>query len=360
MKAKPIFYAACLLLFTTAVGFTFQSQTPTEKKAEEEYKNIQIFKGQPASVVRPAMDGITAALGVKCDFCHVQDAKGIFQFEKDEKEEKNTAREMYRMMNNINKDNFGGRMEVTCATCHQGRPGPNRIPPIGQAVAEQPGPRSDAASMPKADDLLAKYAAAIGGADAVAKVQSLAIKGNITSSDFNATMEQYAKAPGNVLTTLTFKQGVFIQGYDGTTGWQSFAGHAEKLAGTELETVKGSSPLFYVNPKLAYPGFRRVRKDTINGKDVYLVDVQADNDSPMRTRLYFDAATGLLDRVWYGTQTVVGIVPATEDYSDYKEVNGVKMPFTIVDTSGDGVRTITLTDVKVNAPVDNSKFSMPK
>ena len=361
MKPRAFFHAACLLLFTTAVGFKFQQPAPDAKepKAEDVYKNIVIFKGMPASVVKPAMDGITAALGVKCDFCHVQDAKGMFQFEKDEKEEKNTARAMFTMMNKINADNFGGRMEVTCATCHQGRPGPNRIPPIGQAPVES-NTNATVITAPKADDLVAKYVAAIGGVDAVDKVKSLSIKGNVASSDFNATMEQYAKAPDKVLATYTFKQGVFTQGFDGTTGWQSFGGHTQQIQGTELATFKASSPLFYVNPKLGYSAFRRVRPDTLNGKDVYVADVQGDPSAPMRIRLYFDGSSGLLSRVWYGTQTVVGIVPSTEDYSNYKDVDGVKMPFTIVDTSGDGVRTITLTEVKANASIDDSKFAMPR
>ena len=361
MKSRALIPISSIAVFLTSAGFAFQQQaaTPAEPLAEQTYKNVVIFKGQPASVLRPAMDGMEAALGVQCDYCHVQDGKGNFQFEKDDNDHKQTARDMYKMMTKINADNFDGRLEVTCATCHQGHSSPNRIPPIGQPHEEVGGAGPNNATLPTGDDLVSKYATAIGGADAVAKVQSLSIKGNIASSDFNASMEQYAKAPGNVLTVLTFKQGVFTQGYDGTTGWQSFAGHAEKLAGTELATLKGSSPMFYVNPKLAYSGFRRVRKDTLNGKDVYVADVQSDPNASLRIRLYFEASSGLLDRVWYGTQSVVGTIPATEDYSDYRDVDGVKMPFTIVDTSGDGVRTLTLTDVKTNESVDDSKFAMP-
>src|ERR1700730_1248785 len=62
------------------------------KKAEEQFKNIQILKGVPADQVMPAMQFIAASLGVGCEFCHVQGA-----FEKDDKKTKQTARKMMPM-----------------------------------------------------------------------------------------------------------------------------------------------------------------------------------------------------------------------------------------------------------------------
>src|ERR1700678_2099865 len=85
------------------------------KKAEEQFKNIQVLKGIPADQLIPAMQFITASLGVECEFCHVQGA-----FEKDDKKPKETARKMIAMMFAINKDNFAGHREVTCYSCHRG------------------------------------------------------------------------------------------------------------------------------------------------------------------------------------------------------------------------------------------------
>jgi hypothetical protein len=85
------------------------------KLAEEAFKNIQILKGIPAPELLNAMRSFTRALGVKCEFCHVEGA-----FEKDDKPEKQTARKMLAMARGINKDNFGGERRVTCWTCHRG------------------------------------------------------------------------------------------------------------------------------------------------------------------------------------------------------------------------------------------------
>jgi len=363
MKSRILLSIFSAGIFLAAAGFTRQQPKSAEPTAETQFKNIQIFKGMPASVVRPAMDGITAALGVRCGFCHVQDAKGQWQFEKDDKDEKKTAREMFTMMNKINADSFGGRMVITCATCHQGHSSPNRIPPIGQPAMDTRGPGgpnvANDATMPKADDLLAKYMSAIGG-DAVGKVTTLTMKGKMTGNGENADVTIEAKAPDKVRSASNFKEGLFTQGFDGTTGWQKFSTFpVEVLNGSELDSLKRSTPFYVINPKAAYPNFRRVRKDTLDGKDVYVVDVQPQDNAP-RIRLYFDANTGLLSRVWTGEQTVVGIVPSTDDYSDYRDVSGVKVPFMIVSTSGGGVFTTTFSDVKTNVDIPDSEFSQPK
>src|SRR3984885_6219928 len=96
---------------------------PGPKKAEEQFKDIQVFKGIPADQLIPAMQFITASLGVECEFCHVQGA-----FEKNDKKPKQTARKMIAMMFAINKDNFEGHREVTCYSCHRGRTDPVAMP----------------------------------------------------------------------------------------------------------------------------------------------------------------------------------------------------------------------------------------
>lgn len=67
--------------------------TAAVKMTENTFKNIQILKAVPADQLIPAMEFITASLGVECEFCHVLNA-----FEKDDKKPKQTAREMMQMM----------------------------------------------------------------------------------------------------------------------------------------------------------------------------------------------------------------------------------------------------------------------
>jgi hypothetical protein len=116
--AHPVLKLRYMLLALTMLwAIPAMSQDPAQapKPAEEVYKNIQVFKGVPAPQLMEAMHSFTHSLGVKCDFCHVEHA-----FDKDDKQEKQTARKMILMARGINKDNFGGERRVTCWTCHRG------------------------------------------------------------------------------------------------------------------------------------------------------------------------------------------------------------------------------------------------
>ena len=99
--------------------------TPEVIKAEARFKNIKAFKGFPSDEVFPAMQFMSAALGVDCEFCHVDREP-----ERDDKKEKEIARKMITMTLAINQNNFGGRVEVTCMSCHRGATHPVSVPII--------------------------------------------------------------------------------------------------------------------------------------------------------------------------------------------------------------------------------------
>src|SRR5260370_32223689 len=103
------------------------------KKAEDVYKNIKALNGVPADQVVPAMQFITASLGADCEYCHVRGA-----MEKDDKLPKVTARKMMQMMFAINKENFEGKREVTCYSCHHGSHEPVATPIIAQGPEPPP------------------------------------------------------------------------------------------------------------------------------------------------------------------------------------------------------------------------------
>ncbi len=154
------------------------------KKAEEQFKNIQVLKGVPADQLFPTMQFISASLGVECDFCHVQGA-----FEKDDKKPKQIARKMMEMMFAINKDNFDGHRAVTCYSCHRGNAKPAAIPvvmaeetnrtPLNMPSSAGEAKDSKQPTGPSGDQLLEKYVQASGGAAAIDKVSTRVMKGTM-------------------------------------------------------------------------------------------------------------------------------------------------------------------------------------
>src|SRR6266478_6361958 len=153
-------YVAVTVLALSAICWAQPTQPsttiPSPKTTEQVYKNIQVLKGVPADQLIPAMQFIAASLGVQCDFCHLENA-----FDKDDKETKQTARKMMRMMFAIHRDNFDGHKEVTCYACHRGAHKPVATPiiseePIQPALEEKNYEEGNAASLPSADKIIEK------------------------------------------------------------------------------------------------------------------------------------------------------------------------------------------------------------
>jgi len=107
-----------------------------QQLAEERFKNIQIFKGQPAQNVMRAMMFFTKSLGVECSFCHVHGA-----MDKDDKNEKKFARTMYQISMFANKSI--GEPRVSCYTCHRGHQEPEMPADMTKAQVEEMFKKAD-------------------------------------------------------------------------------------------------------------------------------------------------------------------------------------------------------------------------
>src|ERR1051325_1192210 len=116
-----------ILALTISSAFAVSTSFAQQQTTEQRFKNIQIFKGLPATQLDPTMAFISGSLGVRCNYCHVTTA-----FEKDEKQTKLTARRMIQMVLDLNKGSFNNQGAVSCYTCHRGKPTPVSVPTMGQ------------------------------------------------------------------------------------------------------------------------------------------------------------------------------------------------------------------------------------
>ena len=98
-----------------------------KRPVEEAFKNIQSLKGVTAGQLMATMGNFTRSLGVECNFCHVPGA-----FEKDDKQNKITARKMLAMTGVVAKEYFNGRPRINCYVCHRGRHEPVNMPATPQ------------------------------------------------------------------------------------------------------------------------------------------------------------------------------------------------------------------------------------
>ncbi len=335
-----------------------EMQTKQVETAGQHFKNIKVLNDMPADQLGKVMNLMSTSLGVNCNYCHIGE-----DFAKDGKQEKETAREMITMTLNLNKNSFGGRTEISCNTCHQGHTHPqsaiNFDAPVPEPRPKQPDVK------PTIDAILAKYETAVGGKAALAKIISRTITASRVEPD-GKTMEaeEILQKGDKTLTTTTYNSKekgnyVVVESYDGTSVWKTGNKESIALKADEMEQIKRNAQIFtYADLKIVYPKMDYRFTDKIGGREVYLVlATTADNQ---RERLYFDSQTGFLVRRVASSPTVLGAFQYQTDYADYKDFGGVKIPTTIRYNVPNIAWTRKITDVKINAPVDDAKFSSGK
>jgi hypothetical protein len=353
-------------------------QPPQEKTVEQVGKNIKVLTGMPESQLIPVMNFFAASMGRRCNYCHVNN-QGQWDYASDAKPEKTSARDMVKLVMEINKTTERLKLDpVSCYTCHRGRTSPQSIPALplplpspppnaGGAGGPNPGASPQASpgatpALPSADEIFSKYAAAVGGQAAIDKLKSRTVKGTFTQANGNSFQFELSQAaPDKFYLLVTTPQGTLERGFNGQVGWEKTASGVREITGGELINFKAANGLFsLLKLKEQYTRAPRVRKDKLGDRDVYILDgATADN---RRMRLYFDAGSGLLLRRTTTMPTMVGIIPDQIDLEDYREADGLKFPFTARAAAlevGNPTSTRTFTEVKLNGPVDESKFNMP-
>lgn len=334
------------------------SSQPVEQTMEQKYKNIQVLKGLPASQLRPMMNYINAALGVNCAFCHVRNGDQ-WEFEKDDNNHKKIARRMIQMTMDINKNSFQGRVQVSCYTCHRGDEHTVGIPPLPRVAPAEAQPSTDPRPTPQ--QILAKYAEAIGSKEAVEKIKTRVIKGvSVAANGQDFPLEVVFASPDKYSLSVNLPQGASAQKLNGASGWIKNA--REDRAMESVDLARARSWAWSLEPlqiKEPYPqmGFGGTVK--INGRDTQVVRMGLPDKR--RAAFHFDKETGLLTRRLVMTETPIGVDSEQTDYEDYREVDGVKVAHTIRVTYLDNLYSYTrkFTEIKHNAPVDESQFKAP-
>jgi hypothetical protein len=366
--------AAFIVIVSTSSAQNPPAAAPAQTSATEKTigqigKNIQVLKDLPESQLLPMMNFMATSLGVRCSFCHMN-KDGNWDYASDEKPAKKTARNMIAMTMGVNKNTFSGNAEVSCYTCHRGRtsvvhtvslplPTPEPRPSPSPATAGAGGQQQQPA-LPTAEQVLEKYYQAIGSTAAIEKLKTRVMKGTLTTATgAEIGYEVTQSGPDMVISTVTTTDtGAVERGFNGKVGWEKSQRGVRELGSDALSVFRRIS--LYHDLKLA-PQFTRmtVGKGKINDREVYVL--RGTTTEGKREQLFFDAQTGLLIRRSLTTVTAIGNIPELIDFEDYRDVDGLKMPFTVrqssVDANSPAVKKFT--EIKLNVPVDEKRFNKP-
>lgn len=351
---------AFLVVFPFLAVFLFSTRAQEQsapKTAAQQFKNIQTLKDIPADQVIPTMQFIAGALGVDCEFCHVQHAN-----DKDDKKEKQTARKMIEMELAINKAHFKNEIEVTCYTCHRGSPHPVGVPMLtvntGKMPEHEHHEMSAQESLPSADQILDKYLAAAGGADALHKIKTRVQKGTVEAMGQQYPIEIYSEAPEKRLSISHPSFGESVTAFDGQAGWLTTPRGVHPMNLSERQSARIDAQIYFpARLRELYQDFKVLPGETIDGRATFLVTAKGASTPPLR--LFFDQQTGLLLRLIRYTETPLGNNPLEVDYADYRDSSGLKIPYQWTLTRTNGSFTIRINSVQENVPIDEKLFVMP-
>jgi len=216
------------------------------------------------------------------------------------------------------------------------------IPPPKQETSQP-----DASSLEKGKELLQRLQRAVGGADKLAAVKDYTQLAEYTlgPNARNMKVKQTDRwlAPTTLRQDSDSRDGKLTAYYDGERGWFANERASTILAGAPLKQVKGD--LFRVY-------FRLFLSDRIAGRVVNAVAddmIEISDASGEITRLVIDA-DGMPKQVLYETTNVSGPpAPVMEEYSDFREVAGVKIPFFIrIVQGGQMSADVKVEDFRVN------------
>jgi hypothetical protein len=384
--ATAIAVAAFVGSLTTA-RVTTQGQP---RLSDQVFKNVQVLKGIPVDEFLGTMGIMAASLQFDCSDCHVNAGTANVDWAADTPR-KITARRMVSMVAAINQNNFGGRQLVTCWTCHRNRDKPLVTPTLatiyGTPAIEPDDVVTQFPGADSAQSILDRYIQASGGAQRLAGLTSISARGiavGFGGFGGNGTVEIVAKAPDKRATIILFKaetnRGDQIRTYDGNAGWVrtplNVVGEFQ-LIGSDLDGAR-------VDAQLSFPGqIKTILTNLKSGPPTTITDlpaptsqssvlqgavanqnhvvdvVQGTGPRGLLVTLYFDQQTGLLLRELRYGLSPIGRVPTQIDFADYRDVNGIQLPFRMTFAWLDGRDAIVLDEIRTNVPVDEAKFGRP-
>jgi len=214
------------------------------------------------------------------------------------------------------------------------------------------------------DEIVAKHIAATGGADKIKSIKTIRMNGKLEAQSMEAPFVMLVKQPNMLRNEITVQGLVLVQAWDGKSGWDivPFTGKKDPEAVTadEAKELQDQADLW---PLLDYQSkgnkVELLGKDKIEGSDAYKLKLtRASGDVEI---VYLDTDS-FLEIKEESTRNIRGSEQQTEtSYSDYRDTNGLMLPYAIESSvkGSPDKQKITVEKVEVNVPVEDSVFKMP-
>ena len=315
-------------------------------------KNVKILVGLSRPEVQRVMNQMRAGLGVHCHYCHVTGQDPSV----DGTPQKERAREMMRMVIDLNQRHFGGREVVTCFTCHNGRPHPALTPPLPQPLPRDlPAnpPVAETKKPPSASEVLQRYVAAVGRIVPAAEPRMI-IATRATPLGGPVAMKVFESGE-QMRLDITLPDGTALTHVlTGSGGWIRDKSGVREMQPEEVIGARMGRRAFAPFTESSFGDDATVTSEKIGDQDVWVVETP-------NARYSFDAGSGFLLRRVVFYSSPVGRIPEQTEFDHYRDVGGVKVPFTtrvaLVDPWLGGTRQATT--IVIGKPIPPTELEKP-
>ncbi|MBV6457850.1 MAG: hypothetical protein HONBIEJF_00970 [Fimbriimonadaceae bacterium] len=336
IAARFAFFGFAVTPFVVAIGQT------QEQKAEQAFKDIQVFKGMPASDIIPAMQFMAASMNYKCTDCHVPNDYAAPHKNKTE------ARKMVILQRDINKNHFDNRLEVTCMTCHHKKEHPDAIPmPANIRRRHQ---EMESPVFP--EELVDAHVKESGKLTAAIVRTGTLTAPNETTHKIETVPLELIQAPGGKYRIVAGDRKIAS---DGKSAW-----YGEYPLMDEPMAIFGRIGRTWVGDA----DFKGLTALTVLGKEAIgtseTIVVQGYRQATTSAEeLYFDTKSNRLVRLVNFRKSSLGTVVSAIDFSNYKPVGEASVPMKVVFTSAEGDQWVMeFKTAKVDPSVKESAFKL--
>ena len=315
-------------------------------------KNVKILVGLSRPEVQRVMNLMRAGLGVHCRYCHVAGQDPSV----DATPQKERAREMMRMVIDLNQRHFGGREVITCFTCHNGSPRPTLVPPLPQALPrELPAnpPAAETRKVPSPSEVLQRYVAAVARIVLPSEPRTI-IATHATPLGGPVAMK-LLESGEQMRMDFTLPDGTAVtRVLNGSGGWIRDKSGVRDMQPEDIVSARMARRPFAPFSESSFGHDATVTSEKIGDRDVWVVATPT-------ARYSFDSESGLLLRRVVFFSSPVGRIPEQTEFDHYRDVGGVKVPFTmrvaLVDPWLGGTRQATT--IVVGKPIAPTEFEKP-
>jgi len=231
---------------------------------------------------------------------------------------------------------------------------------------------AQAAAAQTADEIIEKSIAAMGGRAAFDKVKSRAMTGTISigtpAGDLPGTIEMLNAVPNKTRMVINADLSAFGAGplvidqrFDGTAGYvlDTMQGNRD-ITGGQLEGLKNNSfPHPFLNYKAMGMSVKLGDKGKVADREALLLLFEPTKGTPIKQ--WVDAQTFMPVRTAIMAEIPqMGTVEQYLDPSDYRDLDGVKVPYKLTLQSSVQTVSMTLSKIEQNVPVDEKLFVKPQ